>query len=121
MSLTSSDRNTIRFLIESQLQAFQHNDAEASFSLASPSIQEQFGTPEVFLAMVKTAYPSVYRPRSVVFEDMTMVQGLPAQKVMLMSAEGELVRAVYLMQQQRDQTWRIHGCFLIPVGGKTMG
>ncbi|HEY9630305.1 MAG TPA: DUF4864 domain-containing protein [Coleofasciculaceae cyanobacterium] len=119
--MTPSDRNTIRFLIESQLQAFQRDDANGAFALASPTIQDQFSPPENFLAMVKTAYPPVYRPRSVVFEDMTMVQGLPAQKVMLMSAEGELIRAVYLMQQQPDTTWRIHGCFLIPVGGKTMG
>jgi hypothetical protein len=118
--VTPSDRNNIRFLVESQLQAFQHDDADAAFALASPAIQGQFGSPEHFLAMVKTAYPPVYRPRSVVFEDLTMVQGLPAQKIMLMSADGELIRAVYLMQRQPDTTWRIHGCFLIPVGGKTL-
>jgi len=119
--VTPRDRHTIRFLIESQLQAFQQDDAARAFALASPAIQDQFSLPEKFLAMVRTAYPPVYRPRSVIFEDMTMVQGLPAQKVMLMNAEGELVRAVYLMQRQPDTTWRIHGCFLIPVGGKTMG
>ncbi|NJR64569.1 MAG: DUF4864 domain-containing protein [Leptolyngbyaceae cyanobacterium CRU_2_3] len=119
--MTPADRETIHSLVQLQLQAFQDGNAAEAFSFASPSIQAQFGTPETFVDMVKTGYPSVYCPRSVVFEEITMVQGLPAQKVMLMSAEGELVRAIYLMQQQPDASWRIHGCFLIPVGGKTTG
>lgn len=119
MNITQADRDTIRTIIEQQLQAFQRNDAECAFAFASPGIQAQFGTPENFMVMVKTAYKAVYRPRSVVFEEIVEVEGLPAQTVMLMEPDGELVRAIYLMQQQPDLDWRIHGCFLLPFDAKT--
>lgn len=71
------------------------------------------------MQMVRRGYAPVYRPRSVIFEDMTTIEGMPAQKVMLLSDQGELVLALYLMQQQPDHTWRIHGCLLVPIEGQS--
>jgi Domain of unknown function (DUF4864) len=65
----------IRSIIEQQLQAFQSDNSAAAFALASPDIQAQFQTPENFMKMVKTGYLPVYRPRSVVFEGMSTIQG----------------------------------------------
>ena len=113
--MTPSDREAICSIIKRQLAAFQRDDAAEAFSLASPGIQAQFATHEKFMRMVRVSYPSVYRPRAVVFQSMTEVEGLPAQKIMLMSPEGNLVVALYLMQKQPDRDWRIHGCFLMPV------
>lgn len=108
-------RAVIQHVIQQQIEAFQQDDAAGAFGFASPDIQAQFGTPETFMRMVKTAYAPVYSPRAVMFEDLTTLEGMPAQTVMLMSANEELVQAVYLMQQQPDGDWRIHGCFLMPV------
>lgn len=117
--MNQTDRDTIRSIIEHQLQAFQQDDAAGAFAFASPAIQAQCGTPEDFMQMVRLGHAPVYRPRSVIFEDMTTIEGMPAQKVMLMSDQGELVMALYLMQQQPDSTWRIHGCLLVPIEGRT--
>jgi hypothetical protein len=108
----------IRSIIEQQIQAFQSNNSAAAFALASPDIQAQFQTPENFMKMVKTAYLPVYRPRSVVFEEISIIQGNITQSVLLLSPDGTPVRAIYLLNQQPDNTWRINGCFLVPVAVK---
>lgn len=105
----------IRQAIEQQIVAFREDNAVAAFSQAAPGIQVQFGTAENFVSMVKAAYPPVLSPRSVVFENLEEVEGLPAQQVMLMGADGELVRATYLMQQQVMGDWKIAGCYLVPM------
>jgi hypothetical protein len=120
MEVTETDRTTIRSVIERQLQAFQNDDATGAFAFASPGIQERFGTPENFMHMVKTAYPAVYRPRSVLFEDLTNMRGVLTQVVLLLDPEGVPMRALYLMEKQSDSTWRIDGCFLIPVEYETI-
>lgn len=109
------DRNAIRLVISQQLDGFQKDDAQQAFSYASPAIQAQFGTPENFIEMVKTAYPPVYRPRSVLFSDLTTLEGYPTQQVILMDESGQLVRALYLMHQLANGMWRIAGCYLVPV------
>ncbi len=113
--MTNADLMAIRQVIEQQIAAFQNNDAVDAFSYAAPGIQLQFGTAENFAQMVEAAYPPVYRPRSVIFEDLLEIEGLPAQQVMLMDQAGQLIRAIYTMQQQRSGEWRIAGCYLIPV------
>ncbi|WP_339383699.1 DUF4864 domain-containing protein [Oculatella sp. LEGE 06141] len=120
MDLTQAEREAIQAVIEQQIMAFQKDDAIAAFAFASPDIQNQFGDPETFMSMVKTGYYSLYRPRSVVFSAVTLIQDSPAQKVILMDAEGDLVMAIYQMQQQLNGEWRIHGCFLTSVEEQLM-
>ncbi|KAM3092309.1 DUF4864 domain-containing protein [Phormidesmis sp. 146-35] len=115
MNLSDLDRATIRSVIEFQLQAFQRDDADAAFEFASPGIQSMFGTAGNFIEMVRLSYPPVYRPRSVLFEQLTQLQGMPAQPVLLLSESGVPVRALYLMEQQADRQWKINGCYLVPV------
>lgn len=114
MEVTETDRIAIRSVIECQLQAFQNDDAAGAFAFASPGIQAQFGTPENFMCMVKTGYTAVYRPRSVLFEDLTTMRGALTQPVLLLDSDGMLVKALYLMEKQASATWRINGCYLIP-------
>lgn len=115
MNMNDTDRETICAVIKQQLSALQRDDAEMAFSFASPEIQSKFGTSANFLLMVKVAYPAIYRPRSVVFDRLALVEGTPTQEVVLLSPDGELVKAFYQMEQQADKTWKIGGCFLIPV------
>lgn len=113
-----ADLQDIRSVIQQQIAAFQQDDAEGAFAFASPGIRAHFGTAEIFMQMVKTGYAPVHNPRAVLFADLITIEGYPAQQVMLMSSNAELVQAVYVMEQQPDRTWRINGCFLMPVSGQ---
>lgn len=113
MYITENDKIAIRQIIEKQIKAFQRDDAIGAFAIASAAIQEQFVTPDNFMAMVRESYPAVYRPRSVMFRGFTTIDYYPAQIVILMDENGDLVQAVYIMQQHKDHSWRIHGCFLV--------
>lgn len=120
MTANNTDRDAIRSVIQQQLQAFQKDDAEGAFAFASPEIRAKFGTARNFFQAIKTSYAAVYRPRSVMFEKLVAVQGVPTQEVILLAPDGELVKALYLMEKQPDGTWKISGCFLLPVPGQSI-
>ena len=118
--LTRADREAIRTVVEQQLDAFRHDNAEAAFSFASRSIQEKFGTPEGFMTMVKTAYAPVYRPRRIVFQEVRVIKGVLVQPVLLVGPDNVPVTALYPMHQRRDGVWKIDGCYLQPFESKSM-
>ena len=74
-TVAPADREAIRTVVQQQLDAFCHDNAELAFSFASPAIQEKFGTPEAFMKMVKTAYAPVHRPRHIVFKELRVIGG----------------------------------------------
>ncbi len=102
----------IRSVIESQMAAFRIDDGPAAFAFASPGIQAQFQTPEIFMSMVKTGYAPVYRPQSVEFRELMHAAGGPVQVVHIVGPDGSAVLALYSMEQQPDGSWRIDGCTL---------
>ncbi len=112
--LTDADRAAIRTVIERQLDALRQDDAAGAFALASPEIQAKFETPERFLMMVQTSYQPVYRPRQVIFRDLTTLEGQLTQAVLLVGPDGVPVLALYPMQQQPDGSWKTAGCYLVP-------
>ena len=116
----AADQEAIRTVIERQLEAFRQDDAAGAFAFASPAIQQRFGTPEVFMTMVKTAYQPVYRPRYVAFKDLSMVRGVLTQSVLLVGPDGVPVTAMYLMQQQPNGMWKIDGCYLVSSKGEAL-
>ena len=101
----------IRRVIESQLRALGRDDAEAAFAHASPMIQELFATPANFLAMVRTLYPPVHRPRRVAFGPVVDMSGRIVQRVELVGPDGAPVLALYTMVRD-GPGWRIDGCAL---------
>lgn len=111
-SLSADDREEIRKVIQAQVEAFRHDDGEAAFALASPGIQRLFGTPEIFMDMVRQGYQPVYRPRRFDFDEVVSLGGQPAQKVDVVGPDGQPVIAVYPMTRLPDGSWRIDGCFL---------
>jgi hypothetical protein len=111
-SLTDADRNAIRGVIEAQIAAFRADDGAAAFGFASPSIQRQFRDPATFLAMVRTGYVPVYRPREVRFGRLIEDRVEPVQAVLLVGPEFEVVTAYYVMEKEADGSWRIDGCML---------
>ena len=54
-------------VIQDQLGAFTKDDAAGAFGYASPGIQRMFGTPEIFMDMVRQGYPPVHRPQCYTF------------------------------------------------------
>ena len=111
-SVSSADRAAIRQVIQAQVDAFRRDDGAAAFGYASPGIQGMFGTPEVFMNMVRQGYQPVYRPRAFDFREIVDMHGQPAQVVSVIGPDGRPVTAVYPMRQLPDGTWRIDGCFL---------
>lgn len=117
--VSSSDAQAIRGVIEAQLRAFAADDASAAFSYASAEIRTMFGTPEQFMAMVRTGYPVVYRPASVAFLLPLQVEGRFVQGVQMTDASGGVWLAVYRLERQADRSWRIAGCDVRPQAGRT--
>lgn len=103
---------SIRTLIDRQIAAFRADDGATAYSFASPKLQEVFPNPDVFMAMVKSAYRPVYRPQSVAFGRLRDHEGAFIQEVFLVDPEGVEWTALYALQQQTDGSWRISGCQL---------
>jgi len=110
--VNDTDQAAIRQVIEQQLQAFQHDDGAGAFAFASPFIQKKFVNADIFMEMVKTGYPAVYRPKSVEFRELKTDNGVLVQQVFLIGPDGRPVLALYEMQQQPDGTWKINGCYI---------
>ena len=111
-TLAAPDQEAIHQVIQSQLDAFQRDDAAAAYSYATPMIREKFGDAGNFLQMVKQGYTPVYRPQSVAFEKLVDTQYGPDQILRVIGPDGVAYVAHYMMQKQLDGTWMINGCYL---------
>jgi Domain of unknown function (DUF4864) len=109
----SADAAAIRHVVESQLAAFRRDDGAEAFGYAAPSIQQQFGTPEAFMRMVRQGYRPVYRPRQVIFEEVVQQDGTWVQPLLITAEDGRVLVALYQMERQPDDTWRISGVVLL--------
>jgi hypothetical protein len=114
----AGDAAAIKAVITEQIEAFRRNDGAAAFSLATPGIRLRFGTAETFMEMVRSSYPAVYRPSSVLFDEPEVYDGSVIQTVRLTDAEGRAWLALYPMERQPDGTWRINGCQLARLPGR---
>lgn len=108
--LASADAKQARAVVQAQLDALRTDDAVAAFALAKPGIREQLGTPERFMAMVRAGYPMLIRPASTSFLEPALIDGDVAQGVRITDATGAVWLAVYRLQRQPDQSWRIGAC-----------
>ncbi|WP_170562996.1 DUF4864 domain-containing protein [Ruegeria atlantica] len=98
--------------IAAQIQAFKADDFVTAFTFASPNIQNFFGTPENFGAMVRNGYPMVWRPAEVRFLELREVAGALWQKVMITDGNGQVHVLDYQMVQQ-ENGWKINGVQLL--------
>ncbi|MFN2646622.1 MAG: DUF4864 domain-containing protein [Burkholderiales bacterium] len=111
-AVTAQDFAEIRVVINRQLDAFRRQDAKSAFSLASPAVQQAFGTPERFLDAVRTSYRPMVRPASVTFLEPVVFGADTVQPVRLIEQSGAVWLAYYAMQRQKDGSWRANGCHL---------
>ena len=110
--ISDTDRSAIQSIIQGQVDAFRRDDGGAAFGYASPMIREMFGTPDVFMDMVRQGYPMVYRPKLFDFAELVTKDGRLTQKVRVVGPDGRRYTAFYPMTQLPDGTWRIDGCYL---------
>ena len=117
MYISESDKSLIRQLIEKQLQAFQEDDSETAFALTSPKIQSNF-SPQDFIETLSNEYDAILKPRSVMFRGFTLVKNFPALISTIMDRDGNLVKAIFVVQHQQDYSWRVHGYELVGIDEK---
>ncbi len=117
--VSAADTRSVRAAVQGQLDAFAVDDAARAFSFAAPGIREMFGSAERFMAMVRTNYPVVYRHASAAFLVPESVGGEVIQGVHFTDGQGVLWLAVYRLQRQVDNIWRISGCQVVESHART--
>ena len=115
---TAADEKNVRSVVEAQLAAFAKDDAVKAFSYAAPNIREAIGTADAFLTMVRRDYPVVYRPASVTFLKAEGKGDDVVQRVQMLDASGNSYLAVYTLQRQKGNVWRITGCVVVENKGR---
>lgn len=95
-------------VIDRQIEAFRRDALDEAFAFAHPSIQELFGTPERFGAMVRQGYPMIWRPKSYRLLDARPAGRGVELRLLFEDASGAPHVARYLMTQV-DGAWRIAG------------
>lgn len=116
-SLTPADEQNVRATVQGQLAAFAADDADKAFSYAAPNVRSALGTAAGFLAMVRNAYPVVYRPASVAFLKPESKEGQVIQRVQMMDASGDAWLAIYSLQRE-GASWLITGCVVVANKGR---
>jgi len=117
-ALSAKDEKAVQTVVQSQLAAFAKDDADKAFSYAAPELRKSIGNSSAFMAMVKNSYPVVYRPASVAFLKPEGSGDDVIQRVQMLNASGASYLAVYSLQRQKDNTWRISGCALVENKGR---
>jgi hypothetical protein len=111
--VSAGDKSAMQAIVSNQIAAFGHDDAATAYGFASPAIQGVFSTPDAFMAMVKSGYAPIYRPRSVTFGALTETDAGPVQTVYVTGADGESFIALYSFQKQPDGSWKINGVSIV--------
>ncbi|MDW5443437.1 DUF4864 domain-containing protein [Polaromonas sp. SM01] len=111
-SLTAAEEQGVRETVQGQLAAFAADDANKAFSYATPHVRETMGNAASFLALVRKAYPMVYRPASVAFLKPESRDGQVIQRVQVLDAGGASWLAIYGLERHGN-AWRISGCVVV--------
>jgi hypothetical protein len=114
--VTPTDQTEIQRVISAQIAAFRRDDGNAALAFATPGIQAKFGDGAHFLAVVRSTYPAVFRPRSFHFAELDPIPGGATQRVDIVGPSGEAVHATYGVAHEADGSWRISGCDLAATG-----
>ena len=101
---------TFKSVITEQLQGIARGDGASAYAEAAPNVQQIFPSPDIFMNMVQTGYPQVYRNKQYSFGDAgTDEMGRPYQRVEILGMDGARYAAIYFMERQADGSWKISG------------
>jgi hypothetical protein len=109
-TLSEGEARKVQGVIVAQFEAFQADDADRAFETATPAVREAIGSSGRFLAMVRGAYPMVYRPHAVTFHKAEADEGSVLQLVEITDDDAKSWLALFALEQQPDASWRISGC-----------
>ena len=109
-TLNEAESVAVRQVVIAQLQAFADDDADSAFATATPGVREAIGNPLRFLAMVRGAYPMVYRPATFAFLKPEEDAGTVLQMVTITDSDDKSWIALFALERQPDDSWRISGC-----------
>lgn len=113
----ADDTAAAQAIIQSQVEAFKRDDAAAAYALASPLIHELFPQADLFMGMVQTGYPPVYRHKRFEFGAATTgPDGKITQRASIVDTDDVAWEALYTLERQDDGSLKIGGCMLLKVG-----
>ncbi|KPP96777.1 DUF4864 domain-containing protein [Marinobacter sp. HL-58] len=98
----------IRDTILRQIEAFANDDQEEAWAHASDGIKRRFGSSQVFIDMVRQAYPAVHSATAIEFDRRVPHRDFEIQVVKLQGPEGKRWDAYYRMVQV-EGAWKIAG------------
>ncbi|AEG93866.1 DUF4864 domain-containing protein [Ramlibacter tataouinensis] len=110
--VAEEDAEKVRQVIVTQLDALSQDDADRAFATTTPSVRAALGSSGRFLAMVRGAYPMVYRPSSVSFHKPEKDEETVLQLVEIKDSDAKSWLVVFALEQQPDRSWRISGCLV---------
>jgi hypothetical protein len=114
--ISAADDAAIRSTIGRQVDAFRADDGERAFAFADDSIRAMFGDSGRYMAMVREGYPTIYRPRGLVFGAAEDRGEIAAQIVEFDGLDGTSAVFLYEMRRQPDGGFRIAGVYLLRKG-----
>ena len=109
-----------RAIVERQFDAFEHDDGEAAYALAAPTIKQMFGDADHFMAMVRDHYAPVYRHRSAEFGAFKEAGDEASLEATLVDNDNVVWTALYSFRRVSNGDWLISGCVLVKAEGSAI-
>jgi hypothetical protein len=113
-SLPAGEWTAIKRIIGDQLAALRSGDAARAFSYASTGIRDQFDDAPTFLLMVRQRYGVLLSARYTEFLEGAVIDGHTIQPLRLVMSDDTVLVALYEMQRDERNGWRIAGCVIAP-------
>ena len=104
----------IQRIIGEQLAALRRGDAAHAFAYASTGIRDQFDDATTFLSMVRQRYGALLTARYTEFLEGAVIDGHTLQPLRLVMDDDTVLVAIYEMQRDERDGWRIAGCVIAP-------
>jgi hypothetical protein len=113
-ALSAAEWTAIKRIIGDQLAALRSGDAARAFSFASTGIRDQFDDAPTFLLMVRQRYGVLLTARYTEFLEGAVIDGHTIQPLRLVMSDDTVLVALYEMQRDERDRWRIAGCVIAP-------
>lgn len=109
-TLSGPDVLQVQAVVLAQFQAFAADDADAAFETATPEVRKSVGDPRRYLALVRGSYPMLYHPAGFGFLASHVDRNQVLQVVAIRDKDDKTWLALFSLERQPDNTWRIGGC-----------
>lgn len=110
--ISHEDRIAIKDVVQLQLDALAEDDADTAFALTTAGTRTKLGDPETFMEIIKEQFRPIYRHQRAIFSSPEIVAGRAVQRVRLTDSSGLVWLAVFMMQREADDNWRVDDCKL---------